>query len=130
MTIKELLMSMPDYIGGKGCSQDEIDECEKKLGLKFAADYREYLLTVGLACFENIELTGICKSARLNVVSATLREKESDDSIPKNYYLINDCGIDGLLIWQSSSGKVYMTSPTSRKRKIAESFEEFISSLK
>lgn len=48
---------MPDYVGSNGRTEEEIAKAEKKIGITFAKDYREYLKEIGLACFDGHELT-------------------------------------------------------------------------
>ena len=74
--IIDILKNAPEYIGGNGRTDTEIETAEKQLGIKFSPDYRCYLKDIGLACFDGHELTGICKSARLNVVDVTLLQRQ------------------------------------------------------
>lgn len=99
--IIDILKNAPEYIGGNGRTDTEIETAEKQLGIKFSPDYRCYLKDIGLACFDGHELTGICKSARLNVVDVTLlqRQRVSD---AYSWYVVEETGIDGIVIWQAS----------------------------
>jgi hypothetical protein len=107
MNIISLIQSMPDYIGGKGVRKEEIEMCEKSLGTVFAAEYKLYLKTIGLACFDGRELTGICESKRLNVVSITCEERDKTPTIPTDWYVIEQTNFDGIVVWQECSGRVY-----------------------
>ena len=40
--------------------------------------------------------------------------------------MIEDIGIDGLVIWQDEKGTIYQTSFTVEPVKIAESLEEYL----
>lgn len=124
--IIEVLKSMPDYIGSDGRTEEEIDKAEKVLGISFAKDYREYLKEIGLACFDGHELTGLTKTDRLNVVSVTKEQREQIGKVASSWYVIEEAGIDGIIIWQGSDGTVYETAPNSKSKMIAKSLAEYI----
>lgn len=121
----EVLKNAPEYIGGTGRTDAEIESAEKQLGVEFASDYRCYLKEIGLACFEGHELTGICKSTRLNVVDVTTTQRELY-SEARSWYVIEEANIDGIIIWQSSTGAIYKTAPGIKTRKIFDSLTEYI----
>ena len=127
MDFVDKIKAMPDYIGSNGRSTEEIDQAEKALGLSFADDYRKYLKEIGLACFDGHELTGLTKAARLNVVLVTKEQRELQSGMNASWYVVEEAGIDGIVIWQSQDGSVYETAPNSRPRKIACSLCEYIS---
>lgn len=126
MSITEVIRSMPDYIGGNGRSEEAVQTCEQQLGLSFAEDYKEYLLQIGLACFDGRELTGICKATRLNVVDMTVSARERYGTIPADFYVIEEVGIDGIIVWQASDGTVYETIPGRPPREISKSLIEYL----
>lgn len=123
--IIEALQNAPDYIGGTGRTEEEIQNAEKLLGVEFASDYRCYLNEIGLACINGHELTGICKPSRLNVVDVTLsqRQRVADAC---TWYVIEEMGIDGIVIWQAPSGDIFQTIPGTKARKIFDSLTEYI----
>lgn len=120
------LKSLPDYIGGSGRSEEEIASSEQALGLIFAEDYRQYLSKIGLACFDGRELTGISKSPRIDVVAVTNKMREMNDTVPADFYVIEETGVDGIVIWQATSGEVYQTMPNKQPQKICESLVDYI----
>ena len=117
---------MPDYIGGKGCSDIEVDKAENELKVCFASDYKEYLKEIGLACFDGIELTGISDIKRLSVVNVTLEEREYNLNIDKDLYVVHQVGIDGIVIWQNNKGEVYQTVGDGAPQKIYDSLYDYI----
>lgn len=123
--IIETLKHAPDYIGGTGRTDAEIESAEKQLGIAFASDYRCYLKEIGLACFDGHELTGICKATRLNVVDATNAQRERYPEAC-SWYVIEETNVDGIIIWQSSKGEIYQTSPVSKARKIFDSLTDYV----
>ena len=88
----------------------EIEKAEHELELVFADDFREYVQNYGAISAKGIELIGITVAKRLDVVSVTKAEREMSN-IPPAMYVIENIGIDGILILQDSSGKVYSIRP-------------------
>jgi hypothetical protein len=121
------LASLDDFIGSDGISSDVVEKAEAELGLRFAADYREYLLCYGIAAANGHELTGLGSSQRLNVVEKTLSERKKSGHC-ENLYVIEDTCIDHLIIWQSPSGKVFSTLPGEDPVIMAHSLLEYLAS--
>ena len=111
MSIIDTIKSIELISNPHPASQQEIAIAEKKLCLKFANDYREYLRVYGSITFYGHELTGICNAPYKNVVYATLQERDFFDSIPDNWYVVERTNIDSTIIWQSSKGVIFQTSP-------------------
>lgn len=124
--IVDAIKSMPDYIGSNGRTDEEIKQAEKELGVSFAKDYRKYLEAIGLACFDGRELTGLTKTARLDVVSVTKEQREKFGKSTSSWYVVEEANIYGIVIWQSSDGTVYEAAPNSKAKKIADSLAEYI----
>lgn len=122
------LRNAPDFIGGKGCGEDTIRAAEQSLGLSFAPDYRKYLCTFGLACFDGHELTGICKASRLNVVDVTLEERKYSPAASR-WYVVEQANIDGIVIWQAPDGEIYQTTPGQPPRKLCDTLTAYIKGL-
>lgn len=124
--IVDVLRNMPDYIGSNGRNEEEIEQAEKLLEVSFAKDYFNYLKDIGLACFDGHELTGLTKTARLDVVSVTKEQRERFGKDTSSWYVVEETNIYGIVIWQGSDATVYETSPTSNAKKIANSLTEYI----
>lgn len=120
----EMLMKK-NLISGNPVVEDEIKMAESKLDVKFARDYKDYVKKYGFVCFDGHELTGICKAKRLDVVSVTEKEREYFENIPKDAYVIEQAHIDGIVIWQTSNGKIYQSQGNSFE-KICDSLAEYI----
>lgn len=123
--IIEILKNAPEYIGGAGRTWEEIKNAEQQLGIEFAPDYKCYLKEIGLACFDGHELTGICKSARLNVVDVTISQRELYHEA-YSWYVVEETNIDGIVIWQDEIGEIYQTGPGCQSKKIFNSMREYI----
>ena len=128
-TISDVIKNKPNLYFGKGVTEGEIDSAERDLNLSFSKDYKMYLLQYGLISYDNHELTGLCNSHRLNVVCVTKEERKIHPQIPSDMYVIEQTNIDGIVIWQSSNGEVFQTSPNTAPMKIADSLVEYIQSL-
>ena len=73
--IVSILKIQKDFLSGKGSSPSAISDIENELGLRFAEDYKQYLLVYGIAAFDGIELTGITPVQRLKIGRASCRER-------------------------------------------------------
>ena len=101
MKIIKLMQEQPAFHARSAASNEEIAAVENVLGLRFAQDYREYVATFGAASFAGHELTGICKSDRLNVVTVTMEER-NNMVVPADWYVLEQANIDGIVVWQNS----------------------------
>lgn len=108
-------------------SNAEVEQAEKTLQLKFAQEYKEYVLNFGVATAQGVELTGITNSPRLSVVSVTERER-SLSGIPQNMYVVNCSDVENSVILQDETGTIYEFRQKSLTR-IFSSLSEYISSL-
>ena len=120
------LRVMPDFHSVTAASPDSIKQAEEELSLKFAAEYREYLLNFGVASADGHEFTGICPFPRLDVVANTISERENNPKVPQNLYVIEKTNIDSIVIWQSDAGTVYQSAPRKPPVKLCNSLCEYI----
>ena len=127
LAIIDSILSYSDARFIKGVSAKTINEAQNSLELKFSKDYYIYIRKFGIASVNAHELTGICKSKRLNVVDVTKANRELFNDIPDDWYVIEEAHIDGIVIWQSTDGKIYQTMPGREPIMIAESLAEYIS---
>lgn len=103
-----------------------VSEAEQALGLRFAPDYKAYVLQFGAISACGIELTGVTTSRRLNVVSVTKRNRVMNGNIPPNMYVVEDMAIDGLLILQDATGAVYSAPPHVVPCKVFDSLTDYV----
>lgn len=108
-----------------GCSEQQLNEAQIRLGLKFPKEYEEYLLNFGTIRFNGVELCGLNSKGYLNVVEATEQEKEINSDFPTGMYIIEDLGIDSKLIIGDEAGMVYLHQ-RGKSKKICNSFLEYI----
>ena len=114
-----------DYMALGGVSEHDVQKAEELLGLKFADDYRNYLIECGIATADGHEFTGIGKSKRLDVITNTLNKRSNNSQILSNMYVIEVVGIDGIVIWQDSEGYIYQSMKDGEFRKIADTLESY-----
>ncbi|MBR3794413.1 MAG: SMI1/KNR4 family protein [Clostridia bacterium] len=124
--IKKILRTLPAFCSLTGVHAEQIDNAENALGLHFADDYREYLLAFAIASSDGHEFTGICNSKRLNVIDVTIAAKNSNPSIPRDWYVLEDANMDGIIIWQNKTGSIFQTQPNRETVKISDSICEYL----
>lgn len=120
------LRSFSAFHALSGASAEQISDAEEALALRFADDFREYLLAFGIASAGGHEFTGICNSKRLNVVDVTLSERSIHPDIPQDWYVLEEANIDGIVIWQSSTGEIFQTQPGRETIKLADSICDYL----
>ena len=123
--IVKLIQKQPNFYAMDCVTENEIKVAEQQLKLRFASDYRAYITSLGAASFGGHELTGICNSKRLNVVSVTLEER-MNVQVPEDWYVLEQAHIDGIVLWQTPEGTVYQTSPYNKVKKLCGSLAEYI----
>lgn len=126
MDIVKLIQSKTDIITYSPTSLDLIRQAEKELNVLFAKDYVDYVLAFGIAIFDGHELTGICDKKRLDVVRNTMEERELNPFVPDDWYVIENTGIDGIIVWQDKTGKIYQSMLNGQKEYIANSLVEYL----
>lgn len=105
---------------------EDVENIEIELALPLAEEYKEYLLKYGAIMADDVELTGVAKSKNRDVVQVTQREWMSNSKIKHNLYVVENIGIEGIIIWQDGSGKIYESSPNNGAKQIADSLAEYL----
>lgn len=124
--LSNLLKTNPDCITGNGVDEDTIAQAEELLSLKFPPEYHEFLAQFGMLMIDDHEIMGFGKTDRLSVVANTLSARDKDPDFPDSMYVIENLGIDRILILQASDGAVYEYVPHSMPTKIYSSLEEYL----
>lgn len=122
----EKLEKMPSFRKRKAASKEQIQNAEDSLALNFSKEYKEYLSEYGVASIFGHEFTGICNAKRLDVVAVTQEERENNQKVPNDLYVVEQANIDGTVIWQSRTGDVYQSQPNMKPVKICNSLYEYI----
>lgn len=126
MNILSIIEKLPEMQYFFSASEEDVFKAEKELNLVFADEYKKYLLAFGAVQSDIIAISGIIDDYDYNVVNLTKKLKLSNKNIPDNFYVIEDVGVDGLVIWQSSDGTIYQSIPNSKPVKIFGSLSEFL----
>ncbi len=121
----DLLESKAGFDYSIPASEEAIEQAEAVLHLQFAKDYKEYLREYGSVTFDGHELTGIGPNKWQDVVESTKRALLANN-VPPDCYVIERLGIDGIIIWQDSSGLIYETSPQSKPVQKHDSLIDYI----
>jgi hypothetical protein len=107
-------------------SEQDIDNAEKTLGLHFADEYRSYTRKFGAISANGIELTGVVSAPRLNVVNVTISERNLNKYIPNDMYVIENTGIEGILMLQNNEGEIFSIAPNSKPEKKFNSLADYL----
>ena len=124
--IIEVIEKQENLLALKPATKEDIDNIEIELALPLADEYKEYLLKYGAILADNVELTGVAKSKNRDVIQVTQREWAANSKIKHNMYVVENIGIDGIIIWQDGTGKIYESRPNYGTTQIAESLAEYI----
>lgn len=124
--IIDAIKGLENLVSLKPATLKEIEKAEHDLELVFADDFKEYVQSYGAISAKGIELIGITTAKRLDVVSVTQSEREMSN-IPPTMYVIENIGIDGILILQDGNGEIYSIAPNGYPQKICDSLVEYIS---
>lgn len=124
--IIDVINNLENLLSLKPASTDDVGNIEIELALPLAEEYKEYLLEFGAILADDIELTGVAKSKNRDVVQVTKKEWAANDKIKHNLYVVENVGIEGIVIWQDGSGTVYESRPNHEARKIANSLSDYI----
>ena len=122
----DIIKEYGDFAAFGGVSDKQIKAVEQELGLNFSKEYKEFLKEYGAACANGHEFLGICDSKRLNIVEGTVKARKKNGNIPENLYLIEDIGIDRILIWQNATGKMYQTIGKGEPTELDVILQEYV----
>ncbi len=125
----EIFENKRDFYCEKSASDEAIENAEKKIGITFADDYKEYLKLYGSVSCAGHELTGISEDRNLDVVTATLCNYEENPNVQEPFYVIEETHIDGIVIWQTPSGEIYQSEYKEKPIKIHDSLADYISTF-
>lgn len=128
MSIIDVIKSLEDIISTGGVSEQDIIKAEQELNVSFSAEYKTFLAEFGSVLADDVEIVGIAKAKNRNVVEVTKREREFNKEIPKNLYVVENTGIEGIIIWQDENGMIFQSGPNKYPEKISNSLAEYLSS--
>lgn len=88
-------------------TEDVIVEAEKKLGFKFPKSYREIIKALGVISSDSEEIFGLGVEGYLNVVETTLDERQLSNGNLNGFVVIQNLGMEGVLIVVDEKDNVY-----------------------
>lgn len=127
MSIIDVINSLEDLISTGGASKRDIVAAEQELSVSFSEEYKIFLAEFGSVLADDVEIVGIAKSKNRNVIEVTKREREHNKEIPHNLYVVENTGIEGIIIWQDKNGAIFQSSPNKSPEIISNSLAEYLS---
>lgn len=124
--IIETIKKIGVYTKTKPASESDVLRVEKELGIKLADEYKEYVMEYGAIRICGLELTGVTRGQVRDVAVVTKTEKEYNKNISDDMYVVEELGIDSILILQDSEGMIYINSPIHKTKKIFGSLSEYL----
>lgn len=109
----------------KGCSYKQIKDAQSELGITFPEEYVDIVREFGAISFFGTEWTGLNVDDYLNVVYVTKEEREINSSFPSDCFVLENQGIDGLIIICNEDGEVFSLQ-YSKIEKIHNSISEYL----
>ncbi|MBQ8688443.1 MAG: SMI1/KNR4 family protein [Ruminococcus sp.] len=108
-----------------GCTDQEIEKAQQALGLRFSDEYVKYVKAYGAVSFYATEWTGLNVEGYLNVVEATMQERNLNPDFPDDCYVIENQDLNGSVIVSDSSGSVSVIQEGQRS-EICRSLLEYL----
>lgn len=109
----------------EGCSFKQIKEAQLELGITFPDEYIDIIKKYGTISFYGTEWTGLNIEGYLNVVSATKQEREMNSAFPLDYFVLENQGIDGLIVICNEKGEIFSIQ-YSKIEKIHDSISSYL----
>lgn len=127
--MSEILEKINEYgvlTYGQPVKLEEIIRAERELGLTFADEYCQYVAEYGAIRICGLALTGVTGLSVNDVVEITKEERKYNKNIPSNMYVVEEFGVDSIVILQDEKGYIYICSPNHRISKIFDSLAAYV----
>lgn len=124
-TIIEKINTIENLYHAKGCTYKQIKDAQERLEITFPDDYIDILREYGAISFYGTEWTGLNVDDYLNVVSVTKKEREMNSSFPSDCFVLENQGIDGLIVICNEAGEVFNLQ-YSKIEKIHDSISSYL----
>ncbi|GEM_PF-355464 len=108
-----------------GCTEQQLFEAQQALGLTFPPEYSVYLREFGCIDFFATEWTGLNIEGNCNVVKATQQEQEINENFPEKMFVLENAGIDGVIITVDEEGAVFKVQ-FEKSEKIYNSISDYL----
>lgn len=108
-----------------GCTEQQFAEAQRALDLTFPPEYSVYLREFGCIDFFATEWTGLNIEGNCNVVNATKQEQETNENFPEKMFVLENAGIDGIIIAVDEAGAVFKVQ-YEKTEKIYDSISDYL----
>ena len=115
----------PNLYHATGCTTRQLKEAQNELGIEFPEEYIDYVKEYGAISFYGTEWTGLNVDGYLNVVEATKQERELNSTIPVDCFVVENQGIEGIIIISDGKGLIYSLQ-YGNKKLLCESLLEYL----
>jgi hypothetical protein len=109
---------------GKGVNESDIKNAENKLGIKISKQLKSFYMKYGYLSYKSHDIFGLGIGGSFNVVTTTLNERKM--KLPDKYIVIENIGVDGLLIVSDSNGTIFEWTSNGHEKKIYNNFEKYL----
>jgi len=92
----------------KGCKISQLRKAQETLNINFPEEFLDYVKEFGAISFYGTEWTGLNVEGYINVVDATIQERDMNPNFPTDCFVIENQAIDGLLTIVNEMGEVYI----------------------
>lgn len=123
--LKKRLIDLNIY-KDRNVTDNDIKEIEEKLSIKLHNSLKDYLKNIGLFSYEYKEFFGLGVKGYKNMIKATLEERELNDNFPKDSVVLQNIGVDGLLVLVNTKGEVIEWAPSGHNKIVSNNLEEFL----
>lgn len=123
--ILEKIKEIPKLYHAIGCSEEQLAEAERALGVVFPSEFRECVREYGAISFYGTEWTGLGVEGYLNVVEATRQERELNPAFPADCFVLENLGMEGVIVAADKDGQVWEIQG-ERKRLLCQSLGEYL----
>lgn len=127
MSIVDEIKKIPNLYHAKGCTTSQIKDAQKALGIAFPDEFIDYVKEYGAISFYGTEWMGLDVDGYINVVDATKQERDINDDFPSDCFVLENQGIDGIIIAADEKGNVYSIS-YDKKELIYTSIVDYLHS--
>ncbi len=123
---QDILSSVKNFSCTGKPDPELIEKAEAELGLSFAEDYKALTIQYGAISFSGHDLSGISPYPGNDVVSLTKEQRSYEPEIPLSLYVLEEAHIDGIIIWQDTSGHIYLTQPNTKPKLLFDSLYDYL----
>lgn len=124
-SIIEKISKIENLYHAKKCSLAQVRKAQEDLNIIFPGDYVDIVREYGAISFYGTEWTGLNVDDYLNVVSVTKQERDINQSFPSDCFVLENQGIDGLLVICNKEGEVFSLRH-SKVEKIHDTISEYL----